>query len=238
MKRNFILLFLADLLMLVSCHGQTKAIGDAPLNLEKFNFDTKIADLYPDKYKSAEYKGYYEINGAMSSHLVQQDSTYTDDYSEDEKAIGLEYRQQSSTSIDKMAVFGNQIFNKINVATTLDGKIKVVNAVAEEFTEQQSAALIKNLVKRYGAAKQLKNRWDETLTMYEWTAEHRIIRFVTAFKDGSGTIKLVMDKNKQLVSSDEKDEHYVGYLFIINPNFKNEIFGKMKIGDFLYIDEQ
>ncbi len=40
----------------LSCHNQVKPIGEAIVDLENFNFNTKISELYPDKYKSKEYK--------------------------------------------------------------------------------------------------------------------------------------------------------------------------------------
>jgi len=224
--------------MFTSCSGQTKPIGDEPLKLESFTFDTKISDLYPDKNISKEYKGFYEIKGTVHSQLVAKDTTYINKYSDNKKTIGIEYLQQSSTSIDKMAEFENQQFQKINVATTIEGKIKAINAVADELTEQQSEDLIKKLVKDYGKSKKLRNSWNEKFIIYEWTAKDRIIRFVSAYDDESTTMKLVIDEEKQTISSGEKKPHYVGYLFIINPVLKDEVFGKMKTGDFVFLDEK
>ncbi len=84
----------------------------------------------------------------MHSQLVEKDTTYTNEYSENKKAIGIEYLQKSSTSIDTMALFENQQFQKVNVATTINGKIKAINAVADELTLQQCDDLIKKLVNK------------------------------------------------------------------------------------------
>lgn len=223
--------------MCTSCNGQAKPVGEEPLNLETFTFDIKISDLYPEKNKSKEYKDFYEIKGMMHPQLVAKDTTYINEFSESKKAIGIEYRQQSSTSIDTMAVFENQKFQKINVATTLDGKIKAINAVADEITEQQSRDLIKILVNKYGKPKKLKSSWNQKFIIYEWIAKNRIIRFVSAYDDESTTMKLVINKEKQTIASGEKVPHYVGYLFIVNPALKDEVFGKMKTGDFVFLDE-
>lgn len=236
MKNNFTLLYLLSTFMFMSCKGQSKPIGDTPLNLETFNFETKISDLYPEKNKSKEYKGYYEIKGALHSQLVVADTTFLNKYSENKKAIGIEYRQQSSTSIDTMAIFENQIFQKINVATTIEGNIKVINAVAEDLTKQQSEVFFKTIVSKYGKPKKLKNNWNEKFCTYEWIKNNRIIRFVSAYNDESTTMKLVIDEAKQTISSGEKEPHYVGYLYIINPVLKDEVFGKMKTGDFVFLD--
>lgn len=238
MINKILLQLFASILMFINCDGQVKPIGDAPLNLETFNFDTKISDLYPDKNKSKDYKDVYEIKGALHSQMVAKDTTYINEYSDNKKAIGIEYRQQSSTSIDAMAIFKNQQFQKINVATTLEGKIKVINAVADELTEEQSEDLIKKLEKKYGKPEKLKNSWNEKFVINQWTEKDRIIRFVSAYDDESSTIKLVIDEGEQSISSREKGPHYIGYLFIINPALKDEVFEKMKTGDFVFLDEE
>ena len=238
MKNIITILLLLSTVMFTSCYGQTKPIGEEPLNLESFNFDTKILDLYPEKNKSQQFKNFYEIKGTIHSQLVAKDTTYINEYSENKKAIGIEYRQQSSTSIDTMAVFENQQFQKVNVATTINGTIKVINAVADEITLKQCDALIKTLIKKYGKPKKMKNSWNETFTIYEWTTKNKIIRFVSAFDDESTTMKIVIHEENQTIASGEKEPHYVGYLFIINPLLKAEVFGKMKTGDFVYLDEK
>lgn len=235
MKNNITILLLLSTILF---YGQTRPIGEEPLNLENFNFDTKILDLYPEKNKSKEYNGFYEIKGTIHSQLVAKDTTFINEYSDNKKAIGIEYRQQSSTSIDTMAIFENQQFQKVNVATTISGTIKVISTVADEITPQQCNGLIKKLVKKYGKPKKLKNSWNETFTIYEWTTKNKIIRFVSAFDDESTTMKLIINKENQTIASGEKEPHYVGYLFIINPLLKTEVFGKMKTGDFVYLDEK
>lgn len=235
MKNNITILLLLSTILF---YGQTKPIGEEPLNLESFNFDTKILDLYPEKNKSKEYNGFYEIKGTIHSQLVAKDTTFINEYSDNKKAIGIEYRQQSSTSIDTMAIFENQQFQKVNVATTTSGTIKVISSVADEISPQQCNGLIKKLVKKYGKPKKLKNSWNETFTIYEWTTKNKIIRFVSAFDDESTTMKLIINKENQTIASGEKEPHYVGYLFIINPLLKTEVFGKMKTGDFVYLDEK
>ena len=237
MKNNITILLLS-IILFTTCNAQTKPIGEEPLNLENFSFDTKISDLYPEKNKNASFKGYYDIKGAVHSQLVVKDTIYIDKYSENKKATGIEYRQQSSTSIDTMAVFEKQPFQKINAATTINGQIKVINAVADELTQQQSNGLIKKLVNKYGKPKKLKNSWNEAFTIYEWTTKSKIIRFVSAYDDESTTMKIAINKENKTITSGEKEPHYVGYLFIINSLLKAEVFGKMKTGDFVFLDEK
>lgn len=224
--------------MFTNCNAQTKPIGEEPLNLENFNFDTKLLDLYPEKNKNKQFKNFYDIKGTVHSQLVEKDTTYINNYSENKKAIGIEYLQKTSTSIDTMAVFESQQFQKINVGTTIDGKIKVINTVADELSQQECDKLIKKLTSKYGNPKKLKNSWNETFTIYEWTTTNRIIRFVSAFNDESTTMKIVINKENQTLSLGEKETYYVGYLFIINPLLKAEVLGKMKTGDFVFLDEK
>lgn len=86
MKNTFIIPFLLSIVLFTSCYGQIKPIGEQPLNLESFNFDTKILDLYPEKNKSKDYNGFYEIKGTVHSQLVARDTTYTNEYSENKKS--------------------------------------------------------------------------------------------------------------------------------------------------------
>lgn len=235
MRQNYLYL-LISLLFLINCNGQTKPIGKEPVDLENFDFNTKISDLFPNEYKSKEYKNYYEIPGSIHSQIVEKDTTFTNEYSENKKPIGIEYRQQSSTSIDKLAIFENQIFNKVNIATTLDNKIKVINGVADEVTRKQSEDFIKNISKKYGKPKIFKSQGNENFTCHEWKTNNRIIRFVTTFDDESGTLKLNVDEKMQAISAGKKEPHFTNYLFVINQSFKNEVFGKLKTGDFVYLD--
>lgn len=228
------------LLIFSFANGQSKAIGDAPLDLEKFNFNTKVSDLFPDKYKSKDYKDVYEINvkgDVERSIMIQKETAYSNNYSADKKAFGYEYLQKNWSDRDKLAFFKTQYFQKVNVATTLDGKIKVIGSVADELTKTESGNLLKLLNEKFGVSRKLKNSWNDKLSIYEWSQKDRIIRFVTAYNDESNTMKIVIDKDKKTIAGGEKEPHYVSYLFIINPTLKSEVFGKMNTGDFVYLDD-
>jgi hypothetical protein len=236
MRYIILLLLVANTLVFTVCNGQSKPIGDAPLNLAAFNFKTSIASLYPAKNKSRRYKNAYEVAGAVHSQLVITDTTFATQPSGNQRAIGIEYRQQSSTSIDTMAVWGAQSFQKVNIATTLDGRIKVVSAVAEHLTSLQSGQLIEQLTATYGTPKKSKISRHEGFTRYEWTTASSIIRFVSAVDDESATLKMVVAPQKSTVNSGKKEPHVLGYLFLINPVLKQEVFGNLRTGDFMYLD--
>jgi len=240
MKNNFKLFQLIIILLFTSCHGQVKPIGEEPLNLENFSFNTKISELLPDKNKSKEYKfgEVYEIQGALHSQIIEKDTVFENKYSKNRKAIGIEYLQKSSTSIDTLAIFENQQFQKINIATTLNGKIKALSAVADELTLKQNSELLKKLISKLGKPKKYINGWNEKLVIHEWTAKNKIIRFVSTYDDESTSMKLVIDENNKTVTSGDKEPHYVGYIFIINSETKDDVFGKMKTGDFVFLDEK
>lgn len=241
MKNNLLLLLAASALMFTSCEGQVKPIGEAPLDLEKFSFNTKVNDLIPEKYKSKDYQDAYEIeiNGEKENSIMfQRDSTFSRQFTPERKAIGLEYRQGNWGMDDQIAVFQNQYFQKINIASTLDGKIKALGCVADELTKSQADNLLKILTTKYGTSKTMKSSWNEKLTIHEWTKKNRIIRYVTSFTNENNTMKIVVDKTQGTISEGKKEPHYLGYLFIIDSALKSEVFGKMNTGDFVYINNE
>ena len=77
--------FLNLLLLFSSCNSQTKPIGEATLDLSNFDFNVKITTLYPDKNKSKEYTNYYNISTKYNKILVEKDTTFLENYSEQKK---------------------------------------------------------------------------------------------------------------------------------------------------------
>lgn len=241
MKNNLLVLLVSITCLFTSCDGQLKPIGEAPLNLEKFSFSTKVSALIPEKHKSKTYENVYEIEidgDKKNSIMFQRDSTFSSQFTPERKAIGLEYRQGNWGMDDKMAVFQDQYFQKINIASTLDGKVKALGCVADELTKSQADNLLKILTTKYGASKTMISSWNKKLTIYEWTKKDRIIRYVTSFTNENNTMKIVIDKTKGTISEGKKEPHYLGYLFIIDPLLKSEVFGKMNTGDFVYISNE
>lgn len=240
MKNKLLLLFAASMLTFSTCNGQVKPIGEAPLNLEKFSFNTKVSDLIPEKYKSKEYQDAYiiEIKDRHTPLMFQRDSIFSNQFTPERKAIGLEYSQGSWGMDDQLAVFQDQYFQKINIASTLDGNIKALGCVADELTKSQAENLLKMLTAKFGTSKTLKSRWNEKLTIHEWTKKDRIIRYVTSYTNEDNMMKIVIDKTQGTISEGKKEPHYLGYLFIVNPALKSEVFGKMNTGDFVYINNE
>lgn len=236
--RKYIKLLLPICVSLVtSCEGQVKPIGESPLDLEKFSFNTKVSELISEKHKSKDYTYVYElkVKGRENTIMFQRDSTYSNQFSAGRKAIGLEYRQGNWSTDDQLAVFQNQYFQKINIASTLDGKVKALGCVADELTKSQAENLLKILTAKFGASKKMTSSWNDKLTIHEWTKKDRIIRYVTSFTNEENTMKIVIDQSKGTLSEGKREPHYLGYLFIINPDLKSEVFGKMNTGDFVYL---
>ncbi|MFP3835481.1 hypothetical protein [Chryseobacterium sp. SIMBA_028] len=234
MKR--ILLFAAFLLMM-SCHGQNKPIGELPLDLENFDFATRISMLFPEKNKSKTYENAYELKGdELGSIMFQKDTTYV--FSEGRRPLGYEYRQINWSSDASLAVFRQYSFQKVNIATTTDGAIKVINAVAHEITSEENNKLLKLLSLKYGTPKKLKGSWKENLEIFEWIKKDRIIRFVTVYDNEKGTLKIEIEPAKRSIAEGKKNPHLESYLFIINSALKNEVFGKLNTGDFVYLNNE
>jgi hypothetical protein len=235
MKSIKLISFLTLLLLFISCGGQTKPIGEQPLDLSHFNFDTKITVFYPNKNKSKDYKGYYAITTKYNSQLVEKDTTFIDEYSDHKKAMGIEYRQQSSSNIDTLAVFEKQIFNKINVATTLDNKVKVICAVADEMSITESQSFIKTLSDKYGKCKKSESEFFGKYFIYEWQTNNAIIKYSSVFNNESTTLKIIVDKTKNTIKQGNNEPHFEGYFYLIKKEYIGGI-ENLKTGDFVFIN--
>lgn len=217
-----------------ACKGQVKPIGQAPLDLLNVDFDTKITALYPDKYKSAKWDDYYDIPVGDDTRMIQRDTTFINEFSDDQQAVGVEYRQMSSSSGDTLAIAGEQIFSSLSVAVSMDGKIKAIGAEVSEITDKEAKDLITALTKKYGNFKKLEGEFMTKFTIYEWEAGDRIFRYSTIFNDEQNTIKLEVDKNQGTIKNMDKTPHHDGYFFVINKNFIDDL-KTLGTGTFVYI---
>lgn len=225
--------------MMVSCKGQKQVqpIGEASLNLENFDFNTNVSTLFPEKNKANTYDNAFEIKTNDSETVMfQKDTTFV--FSDSRKPIGFEYRQINWSLRYSLADFQEYSFQKINVATTMDGKIKIIGAVADEISSVDNNKLLKLLNTKYGTPKKLNGSWKDGLVIFEWTKKDKIIRFVTARDNEESTLKIEIDPAKTKIAEGKKNPHLKSYLFIINPVFKNEVFGKLNTGDFVYLDNE
>lgn len=227
--------FAVTLLILISsCVGQVKPIGQAPLSLLDVDFGTQMSILYPDKYKSKKWDNYYDIPVGEDTRMIERDTTFIDEFSEDQKAIGVEYRQRSSSSGDTLAIAGDQAFSSLSIAVSLDEKIKAIGAETSEITDQETQKFIQDLTKKYGKAKKLEGEFMSKFTIYEWEAKDRIFRYATIFTDEKNTMKLEVDKDKGTIKEGERKPHHDGYFFVINKDFLKDL-ETLHTGTFVYI---
>jgi len=215
--------------------GQVKPIGQAPLNLIDISFDTKVQSLYPEKYKSAKWDDYYDIPVGDETRAVQRDTTYIDEFSANQKAVGLEYRQISSSSRDTLAIAGDQTFSSLSVAASLDGKIKVIGAEISEITDKETRDLITALNKKYGNFKKMEGEFMSKFTIYEWEAKDRFFRYATIFNDEKNTIKLEVDKEQGSIKNVDRTPHHDGYFFVINKAYLDDL-KTLGTGTFVYLE--
>jgi hypothetical protein len=219
---------------IIGCMGQVKPIGQAPLNLVDINLDIKVTSLYPEKYKSAKWENYFEIPVGEKTRMVLRDTTFINEFSQEQKAVGVEYRQTSSSSDDTLAIAGKQAFSSLSVAASLDGKIKAIGAKASDITDKEAKDFIAALTNKHGNPKKLEGDFMSKFTIYEWEAEDRIFRYSTIFNDEKNTIKLKVDKEEGTIKSMDRTPHHDGYFFVINKAFVNDL-KTLNTGVFVYV---
>ena len=217
---------------MISCNGQEKALSDEPLKLENFDFNTKISTLLPDKNKSKNYDGYYDIK----SELMEVDTINDGDYIGNEKPIRIEYRERSYSSGDILATFEDFDFNAINLATTLDGKIMVVNALIGEISLKETQRFIKLLDKKFGKSTKTKGDFIKPFDIYTWKYKDRIIKYCIVRNDENNTLKIVVDKENKTIVNEKKEPHFEVYIYLIKNEYADKVIGKMRTGDLIYCD--
>lgn len=233
--KKILLLFVISSFIFLGCQSQVKPIGEAILDLENFNFNTKISTLYPEKYKSEEYKNTYIMKGFNSNEIfVTIDSTYIW-----EKNSSLEYLQGNSSSLDSIAIFGNHIFQKVNAMSADDGKIKIINGVSYWTSKTSADNFLKLLNEKYGKPTKLINGWKNELILYQWEANNRVIRFVSNpnndIDDFNKQYKLINENFKPT----KQEPQFDCYLFIINSAYKEEVFEQTNFsGDFGFFSNE
>ncbi len=222
---------------MISCNGQEKrivtSIAEEPLQLENFDFNTKLSALLPEKTKSKVYSGYYELK----SELLKVDTISDGEFIGSEKPVRIEYRQQSFSSQDILAKFGNEEFNAVNLATTIDGKIMVLNALIDKTDLKQTKDFIETIDKKYGKSAKTKGEFsDKNYDIFTWQLKDRIIRYTTVLDKEENTLKIEIDEENKKIMNGDKNPHYKGYIFIIKKEYKSQIFGKVSSGDFVFLE--
>lgn len=225
MKKLLLILTISSLVL--SCNGQeksgAKSLSEASLQLENFDFNTKLSTLLPEETKSKEYAGYYKVK----SEMIEVDTISDGEFIGSEKPVRVEYRQRSFSTRDVLANFDDFEFNAINLVTDMNGKLMLINGVAGETDKGKTEDFVSKLNKKYGNSKKTKGEFvGQNFDIYTWHLKDRIIRYCVVFDDEKSTLKIGGDKNP----------HYQSYLYVIKKEFQNQIFGKVNSGDFVYLE--
>lgn len=232
-----LLLLPTILTFMISCNGQENkkvtSIAEEPLQLENFDFNTKLSTLLPEKTKSKDYKGYYELK----SEMLKVDTISEGEFIDSEKPVRIEYHQLSFSYQDILAKFGNEEFNAVNFATTIDGKIMLVNALIGKTDLKQTKAFIEKLDKKYGKSTKTKGEFsDKKYDIFTWQLKDRIMRYTTVLDNEENVLKIEIDEENKKIRNGDKNPHYKGYIFIIKKEYKDQIFGKVSSGDFVFLE--
>lgn len=156
-----LLLILTILPIVLSCNGQeksgAKSLADGPLQLENFDFNTKISTLLPENTKSKKYTEYYQVK----SEMIEVDTISDGEFIGSEKPVRIEYQQRSFSNRDVLANFDDFDFNAINLVTNMDGKLMLINAVAGETNKNKTEDFVSKLNKKYGNSKKTNGEFSE-----------------------------------------------------------------------------
>ncbi len=202
----------------VLCHGQTKSLAEEPINLENFNFNTKIEVLVPEKYRDervTDYESYQFSSRNGSPNSFTKNPIFIDENNPEKGIIRTEFYQTVSSNRNTAAVFKNQTFNRVNFVLDQNKQIYVVCAVAMIITQEEQNDFIKKLKANYGQYKKYKGKSASNYFVYEWQTKDRIIRYSSVFVDGNDIIEkhLVDEEHPEMVP--EKESRFEGYFYLI-----------------------
>lgn len=216
--------------LIVSCNGQTMPLDQAALDLEQLDFSTRVSALLPERTREKKYDGWYQVK----SSSIEKVTVYDDEFDENRKPIWTEYRQRSFSSRDELAKVDKFGFNTVNLATSLDGELMVVNGVAGRMSLNDIEEFVKILNKKYGEAIKTKGEFMKPFDIYTWKLKDRLIKYVPLFDDESNTLNVVVDKDNNTIKGGEKKPHYKGLVFVINHKHVEKVVGNFHTGELLY----
>jgi len=220
------LLFISFPLVLIGCKKE-KAI-----ELEDFNFNTKVSTFISDKNKYETYDNYYKIK----NEVIGADTIVDGEFIGSEKPVRIEYTRDISSANDIIARFDEYDFNAINFATTLDGKIMIFNGVASKTSLKDTQKFVELLNEKYGKSTKTKGHFVKPFDVYTWLLKDRIIKYSVVANDDSNTMKIEVNELKNTIKNNKQESHIEAYIFIIKKEYQNELVGKITGGDFVYLE--
>jgi len=224
MIKQYLLVLTA--LMLISCKKEPA------IELEEFNFDTKVSTFVSANNKHKTYTDYYQIK----SEIIGADTVSEGEFIGSEQPVRIEYKQQTFSYKDVIARFGDFEFNAINFATTMSGKLMVFNGLAGKISQEDTQKFVQLLNEKYGKAARTKGNFIKPFDIYTWQLQDRIIKYCVVSEDDSNNLKIVTDKEQQALKEGKKETYLKAYIYIIRKNYANQVIGKMSSGDFLYCE--
>lgn len=218
------------LVLMNSCHGQTRSLAKNILRLENFDFSTPVSTLLPADTKDSSYDDVYNVKNTSLQKFVSRENDYTDEG----KPLWYEYRQFSSRSSDELARYDDFVFNTFNMVVSLEEEIIVFNAIASDLTKQESDQFIELLTKKYGSAEQTEGEFMDSYEIYTWKLKDRILKYVPLYDDESNTLKIAIDQENKTLEEGEKRPHYRVLFYVINAKYSDLVIGNFHTGDLLY----
>ena len=213
-------------ILLASCQKQPKIIGDSPLKLDDIDFNFNVVSFYGD---SALFNGKKDI---IFKKEVEEDGDLGA-----EKPVNIQYHQVGYDRDLILAKFEGLSCYGMNMATTMDNKLMVINAVVAEMSKEESDEFIANMTKKYGPYQKRENTFIELkYPIYRWDLKDRILQYSPIFNDESNTIKLEADGDDGKLKAGKPNPHYKGYIYIVKKQYEQQVFGALHSGDFVFCD--
>ena len=226
-----ILLLTAITLFFLNCNGQNKMLGESPLILDKFDFDTDITTLFPAKNITKKNNNIYKIPFGTHNLFFIKDTivVYNGSLLGDKLPVMIQYRKTNFLRSDTVAVYEKFPFNSINLATTMENKIMMINGLVEYANTVESIKIIDLLDKNYGNHIKSKGNYIQPFDIYTWTLQDRIIKYSIVNIDHDET-----SIENNTVQNREEQMNIMAYLFIIKKEYANKTIGRMYQGDLVY----
>lgn len=228
MKYNFIALLC--FIFMESCNGQSKSLAENTVDLESFDFNTKIADLLPEKFKTD--KNTYEIPGDYFSYTINRWPVYNNQSDKNEDIIGYHYDMSNYSNANPFAVFGKQAFGKIGIVSNLSNEIQLIAAEAR-MSEKESNDFIQKLTEKYGSCKMIKAQNFRDRDIYEWANNNILYRYAPVKTDNSNALRFNVD-GSNTITEGKTASFTEGYFYTFSKDFEKEI-KYLNTGIFVYI---
>ncbi|WP_306349716.1 hypothetical protein [Flavobacterium sp. '19STA2R22 D10 B1'] len=233
-----------------NCYGQQPNVyGKSPLDLEQFSFDLNVATFYPKKYILKNNPEYYEIpihnNLGLEKkvQLIKKDTLFTKydvfsdlSFEKDKVPRWIVYNRKNYSNFDTLATYGKYTFQALNILTTLDQKVAIINGLMGYIDQKDANEFIQYLNTKYGKAIKTEGKFIEKTDVYTWETNDRILKYCIAFQEEKNTLVIEVDKDNKTLKNGEKNPHFEAYFFILKKEYAPQLIGKIDSSDFLYCD--